>query len=74
LPPEGGGGGPLWEEQNRTRRGLYGTLRTGATNSSTEIADAYMDSFRWYAITGRDPGVIGRGAFQETDGWDDLSR
>src|SRR3989441_5651897 len=44
------------------------TSGPGATNLVTGIADAFMDSVPVIVITGQVPrGMIGRGAFQETD-------
>ena len=44
------------------------TSGPGATNLVTPIADAYLDSCPLVAITGQvTTGMIGRGAFQETD-------
>jgi acetolactate synthase-1/2/3 large subunit len=44
------------------------TSGPGATNLVTGIADAWMDSTPMVALTGQVPrGMIGRGAFQETD-------
>jgi len=44
------------------------TSGPGATNLVTGVADAFMDSVPMVVITGQVPrGMIGRGAFQETD-------
>src|SRR5438445_8925468 len=44
------------------------TSGPGATNLTTGIADAYMDSVPLVAITGQVPqAMIGKGGFQETD-------